>query len=132
MKKIKYHIPYLLITIGIFSFSSFPGDSLPDLSFEFSDKIVHLVIYLLLMISFFIAIFNSSEKNILKKSPIIYSFIITILFGATDELHQYFIPNRSCDIWDFVANSVGALIAGYIIYIYFRKKQNNTIQENII
>ena len=66
------------------------------------------------------------------KIPVLYSCLITVLYGATDELHQYFVPNRSCDIWDFVANAVGAVIAGYIIYIYLRKKQNNTIQENII
>lgn len=132
MKKLKYHIPYIVITIGIFSFSSFPGDSLPDLSFEFSDKIIHFTIYLILTISFFIAIYNSSKKNFLNRSPVIYSLIIAILYGATDEIHQYFVPNRSCDIWDFVANAVGALIAGYFIYIYLRKKQNNTIQENLI
>jgi len=132
LKKIKYHIPYLLITVGIFSFSSFPGDSLPDLSFEFSDKIIHFTIYLFLMISFFIAINNSNQNNFLRKSPVVFSLIITILYGATDELHQYFVPNRSCDIWDFVANTLGAVIAGYIIYIYLRKKQNNTIEKNII
>lgn len=132
MNKFKYHIPYIIITIGIFSFSSFPGDKLPDLTFEFSDKLIHFSVYLMLMISFFIAIYNSNEKNFLKKNPIISSLIITVIYGATDEIHQYFVPNRSCDIWDFVANTLGALLAGYFIFIYLKKKQNNTLQENTI
>ena len=37
--------------------------------------------------------------------------IITILYGVTDEIHQYFVPNRQCSLHDVLADTLGALLA---------------------
>ncbi len=42
-------------------------------------------------------------------------FVSVSLFGATDEWHQFFVPGRSCEFGDWVADSVGGglgLLAG--------------------
>jgi len=46
--------------------------------------------------------------------------LFTIIYGATDEIHQYFVPNRDSDVFDWLADVVGALV-GYLILIIITK-----------
>ncbi len=34
--------------------------------------------------------------------------LLVSLFGASDEVHQHFTPGRSCDIFDWLADTLGA------------------------
>lgn len=36
--------------------------------------------------------------------------LLATLFGVSDEIHQYFVPGRAADVYDVVADGVGALI----------------------
>jgi VanZ family protein len=36
------------------------------------------------------------------------SVFLTAFYGATDELHQYFVPSRSAEIADFLFDCLGA------------------------
>ncbi len=36
------------------------------------------------------------------------AIICVIAFGITDEMHQWFVPQRQADVWDLVADIVGA------------------------
>jgi VanZ family protein len=42
---------------------------------------------------------------------------ISALYGVTDELHQYFVPQRQTDIWDLVADVIGAAVAALALYV---------------
>lgn len=37
------------------------------------------------------------------------------LFGLSDEFHQRFVPNRSCDVLDLAADTLGALCAASVL-----------------
>ncbi|NHZ69804.1 MAG: VanZ family protein [Thermotogales bacterium] len=39
------------------------------------------------------------------------SIIIASLYGISDEFHQYFVPGRNTDVWDWVADTLGAVVA---------------------
>jgi len=43
---------------------------------------------------------------------IILGIILAILYGISDEIHQYFIPGRDSSIKDILINSIGILITG--------------------
>jgi len=43
--------------------------------------------------------------------PIVWSIVIVSVFGASDELHQSFTPGRSMDVLDWVADTIGAIVA---------------------
>ena len=49
------------------------------------------------------------------------SILIASLYGISDEFHQYFIPGRSADAWDWVADTLGAVIAVSLLAWLIRK-----------
>lgn len=56
------------------------------------------------------------------KYPIIFTIIITSLYGVSDEVHQYFVPNRECEVLDWAADFIGIVITSVIIKLYLQKK----------
>jgi VanZ family protein len=48
---------------------------------------------------------------------------IVSFFGATDEIHQYFTPGRSCDPFDWAADTLGAATAAavYLLWPAYRR-----------
>lgn len=117
-----YHIALVLFCIAIFVLSSIHGEEFPKVGFEFSDKIVHFVIYAILYILFFYSLKNQTKSIKLQKYALEFALLFTMIYGATDEIHQYFVPNRSCELFDWFADSAG----GLIMYYFFKFKFNRT------
>jgi len=41
----------------------------------------------------------------------VVSFLVCVLYGLTDETHQYFSPGRCCSVYDLVIDTCGTLCA---------------------
>ena len=123
----KYHFPVVIVCIGIFVQSSFSSEAYPKIEFELSDKIVHFCIYLVLLFAFYYSFNNQAKFLLINKYSLLFAFVFTSLYGASDEFHQYFVPGRTCEFNDWVANVTGALFGIVIILIYkkFSKNKNN-------
>ena len=124
IKPIVYHVSLAAYCLFIFILSSIPGENFPELDFKFSDKLVHLVVYGILFLLFFYSLKNQTKSIKLQKNPLEYSVLFTALYGITDEIHQYFVPNRSCELSDWIADIAGALIVFIGMKIYFTKNRN--------
>ena len=48
---------------------------------------------------------------------ILAAITIAILYAATDEIHQYFVPGRICSFWDFLFDSLGAVVGVFLYRI---------------
>lgn len=81
-------------------------------------KLAHFTIYLLLGI----LVLNYINEFNLNKYVLI-SFIICFIYAISDELHQLFIPGRSCEIFDVCIDSLGSFIGINIFKKINRKKQ---------
>ena len=119
----------LIITIVIFygSFSPDTGgigiiDKL-GLNFKNSDKLIHLLFYLLLSISIYWGFIR--QKTVLTKNIIhIYSLSIPFIIGGFVEIIQgCFIQSRQGEIEDMAANTIGIII-GFLIYQIYLKHYN--------
>ena len=55
-------------------------------------------------------------KTYTNNKPWIYAWGIGTLYAITDEIHQYFVPGRSCEIADVMLDSCG-VITGILIVI---------------
>ena len=106
----------------IFAESSMPGDFYPKVEIVNADKIVHMGIYGLLALLCYVSFIHYEGSNIFSNSPLTWTIIICSIYGASDELHQLFVPNRSCDIWDWASDTAGAILGVLLIrYVLSRK-----------
>ena len=89
----------------IFYFSSYPV-AIKVPSFSCSDKLAHVAAYGVLASSIYVAL---KKGNVNKHHVVAVAFAISFLYGVSDEIHQYFVPGRQGDIFDVIANGIGAL-----------------------
>ena len=71
------------------------------------DKIVHVIEYGIL--GFLIAYGLDLNKSNFKKTALL-AVTLSILAGISDEFHQYFVPGRSCDAYDALADLIGSAL----------------------
>lgn len=97
----------LAYAAGIFWLSSRPVPIDPRWMFPGEDKLVHMAMYGGL--AYLIAQGMRRAKR--PASPmvlLIVPLIITAAYGASDEIHQIFVPGRTCDLLDWIADITGA------------------------
>ena len=85
-------------------------------------KLAHFSIYTLGGILIYNFIYTYDITN---KRKMIVSFLIGGVYAITDELHQLFIPGRSCEIRDVCIDSSGVLLGICIIAIFIKLKTTN-------
>ena len=123
IKKILLIAQFIAFSICIYYLSSIPKPLQFLEGFNIWDKALHGFGFFCYSISTLIAfkeIFKNKSKNFVILSVIIFFAI----FAASDEIHQYFVPGRSCDILDYAADLVGGIFGIFIIgnLFIFRKK----------
>jgi len=105
---VSYWTPPILWAAGIFGLSSISLPPKPPL-LPGLDKIAHAGLYAILAYLLFRALFQ--ERGLLPWRAAAWAFLLTALYGVTDEFHQQFTPNRSVDVVDWMADALGALSA---------------------
>ncbi len=77
------------------------------------DKLTHLAAYGFLSFLLFRALHISFPQAALWRIALAAAMLAT-LYGASDEVHQLYVPNRQAEILDLVADGIGAfLTAGF-------------------
>mgnify|MGYP003341335309 CR=1 FL=1 len=121
---LRYQFPAVAWGAVIFAASSVPSTKIPSLLLESYDKLIHGGIFFILGILVYRAIrplgASSTEPLHFNVGRMIVSVGIVILYGATDEVHQAWVPGRSVDILDLTADAVGGLLAALVLYILAR------------
>jgi VanZ family protein len=74
------------------------------------DKFQHLLAYFVLSAA--IALWFSRERW-RRPGPRLAVLTATLgsLYGIIDEVHQYFVPGRDCNVWDWLFDTLGAILA---------------------
>jgi VanZ family protein len=106
---------YWLILLGA---TSFPTNSIP--SFGVSDKLLHLGAYFGLGILLNLTFVFQNKYSFFKKQSAWYTILIGSLYGVLDEFHQHFVPGRSMEFLDFLADFVGLVLA-VVLVIYLMR-----------
>ena len=107
------YLPLVLYWIVLFTATTLPGNQLPDL--HLSDKIEHFSAFFILAVMLNLALIFQRKSFIIFKYAALVTIIITLSYGAVDELHQLFIPGRSADIRDWLADSTGVILGVFIL-----------------
>jgi VanZ family protein len=109
--------------VAIWVGSSFPVPPTPLMEFELGDKVAHAVVFGVLAILIRYAFGRSTRMPGWQSFAAV---LVATAYGAIDELHQSFVPGRTADVWDFVADAGGAtfLVAlAAAIHVILRRRK---------
>ena len=84
------------------------------------DKLQHLIAYATL--GFAVGLWI--PRPLRERHPgraILFSTLISSAYGAIDEFHQYFVPGRTSDVLDWVADTIGAFLGASALMLAMRK-----------
>lgn len=104
-----YAIKDLLEGAGIY----FVTD-LVEYAYAHKDKVAHMFLYFGLGI-FLHMTFRSSDSSVMRKYAAPFAFIVGILYGISDEIHQSYVPGRTSSVADLFANGLGLMLAQFIL-----------------
>jgi VanZ family protein len=110
--RMRAYLPALAWAALIIALSSRP--SLPVSLESGSDKIAHFLAY---------AVFGWLIARAFAFAGIhaLAAVAVGVLFGATDEWHQSFVPGRSAEVGDWVADSLG-IVTGVSLYHWMLRR----------
>ena len=123
----KYYLPALAWALAITIVSAIPHLSAPPVGLTFSDKLAHFTEYFVLGALVTFGSWRSGSR--LLNLPV--AILLCAAFGAIDELHQSFVPGRSMDIYDVIADTIGASSGTSAMSIYYRKMQKRSLRQSL-
>ena len=109
-------LPALAFAALVFYLSSLPNP-LPELSSRLSDKLLHAVEYAVLG-----ALLAWPLARVAPRRSFLLAVVLASAYGASDELHQWFVPWRVADPRDWVADSTGGAV-GAAAALWLRRKR---------
>lgn len=122
--KLKYSWPVLVWALVILVLCAIPGRDIPHvgwleaLSF---DKWVHAGVFFILELFSIRALLFSQPIRTTKKARL-YTVPIAILYGGLLEfMQEALFSERSADVYDFIANSFGVIVAA-LTYVWCAQK----------
>ncbi len=122
----RYFIIPVVWALAILVLYSIPGF---DLSYEEPwdllrlDKIAHMGLFAVMFLVLMVAFRKQGSYRRLKFHARKFSLILTLLYGAVLEFYQgAFFIERSSDLLDFIANSVGAFLGLLLFRILYGKE----------
>jgi VanZ family protein len=113
-----YWAPVLIMAGFIFATSSIPGKDIPPL-FPHQDLLYHFSIYVILSLFFMRAVKHSGRRRTIIRLAL-YTVVFGFLYGASDELHQLCVPGRSCEVFDLITDTAGALMGAAAGGVYLK------------
>jgi VanZ family protein len=101
----------------IFFFSSLPDPGGPPGGI--SDKTAHLLIYGALGAALMRAV-AGGRSAAMTLPKILLVGVLGTLYGLSDEIHQYFVPPRTPDLLDVVADAAGTFAGAIVMTVVAR------------
>ena len=124
----KIWFPLISYSVIIFCGSSIPNWKPADSKLPL-DKIIHALEYSIF--GYLLGRVISDSKPNWAWQKIWLSVILgAFLYGLSDEFHQAFVPGRTTDIFDALADAVGGLIGGITFIILLNKRKNGVRVSN--
>ena len=147
-KRILRFIPMIIMMIVIFVFSAMPGDESGNTSgsilavivqiiekitgstiTEDTMNIMHLILrkcahfteYMMLGITTVIALYDRNKKLVRN---LLIPLVIAISYAVTDEIHQYFVPDRACAVFDIFIDSCGTFTGIMLSQLFIKIREN--------
>jgi VanZ family protein len=127
VQKVIYRLPALGVIAGVWFLSSQSILPQPKGILGF-DKFQHLAAYLVLACA--VSLWFPREK---WRRPglrvLLLTAVLSSAYGIIDEIHQYFVPGRDCNVWDWLADTIGAFLGAFAMKFAALKLRGGTSRK---
>ena len=127
LNKNKFGIAWTLLILLV---CLMPGDNLPSssfLSFKGADKVIHSTFYLVLIILVGSGLVNYFHSSYSRNRIFVIAFLYCLFLGVGIEFIQsVFVAGRVGDIFDVLANGIGASVGAIILITQLNKRIEKT------
>lgn len=121
-------MPLVIYWIILFVLTSLPT-GLAIETRDVSDKLLHFGAYGLLSVLLYLNLYFQNKFLLLNKYSALYTILVASVYGLLDEIHQMFVPGRSAEFLDWLADFSGSLVAVLIISYLIKKIKANELEE---
>jgi VanZ family protein len=101
----------------IFVLSSIPGTSLPQVEIWNADKAAHAFVFCVFFWLLQKSLGSQTRNAYLRRNRLFFAFLIVVGYAALDEIHQGYVPGRSKDVFDFIADVFGGGVCALILML---------------
>ncbi len=108
--RLLYLVPAPLAALMIYWSSNQEQVNIPDLGFDAQDKLYHAIGYFVFGVCLGMFFTGIRPDSPMKRTRI-FVLLTGAFYAASDEIHQYFVPGRQCDIFDWLADLIGVAAA---------------------
>jgi VanZ family protein len=96
-----------------------PGKDMPEIDILNFDKAAHFFVFGLLCFLWLRFLLSLKFTHQSKRSKVLFIALAIILYGGLMEVLQgVFYEDRTADVFDFIANSLGVITAGVISVMF--------------
>jgi len=127
---VRYQLPAVVWMVVIFVASSIPGSDLPEIKIWNSDKLIHIGIFFVLCWLFNRALWFQSRSPFLKYRSVGFAFLFVAIYAVLDEFHQGFVPGRTQDVFDVIADIIGGAMFTLIFLLGLVMKKNGNREQS--
>lgn len=107
---------FVVVWMGfIFYLSAIPGSEIPGIV---PDYVAHAFVYSVLTALVFYALGTDESRA----RNMVLTVMISSFYGATDELHQLYVPMRTASVFDFAVDSAASIVVAVSTFCAFRMK----------
>ncbi len=78
----------------------------------FGDKLIHGLVFGILALFLYLATENPK-----------LAVTLAVFYGLSDEFHQHFVPGRQTDVFDWLADTLGAILVVVALEKWLRKRR---------
>lgn len=114
--------PAIFWAVLIFIASSIPSDDIPSAPIFKFDKVIHLSIYFVFALLVYRGLADQHASTGEPSRASWLTLLIIGLYGASDEFHQFFVPGRSMDLFDWIADVGGGVLCIAVVVFLARRR----------
>lgn len=88
--------------------------------------IINSVAHFLEYLAFGVLFVNALRHHMPLRKACFVALLCVSAYGVTDEVHQYFVPDRMCDPIDWVVDTAGAGVGVGLSYAFLRSRSKRS------
>ena len=108
----------IVAAVGIFWVSSLSfGSGVPGI--DIVPILYHILSFFVLATFLLISLVGGQRKRLF-----VLGIVLAIVYGVSDELHQFFVPGRYMSLFDIFLDGIGVIFAAMIYFILVESRES--------